>query len=606
MSLPFPTHRQVLLTYLSPQWGQVAVLVIALGGSIILQVINPQILRYFIDTAMAGGSQWLLVLAALGFMAIAIVRQGLEIIATYFSETVAWTATNHLRMKLAEHTLNLNLTFHKTHTPGKLLERVDGDVDALARFFSQFVLQIVGNGLFVVSLLVVLWVEQWQAGLGLTLFALIALGLLSGVQSLAVEPWRRYREISADIYGFVAEYLGGLEDIRANGAVDYVMNRFYQMLRLWLKAFHQARLTSTLLWGSTVGVFTVGNALALALGAYLWRVEGITIGTVYLLFYYTSLLQDPIERIREELEQFQQAIASLYRIQDLIRYPSQPSSAQSQTLPPGPLAVQGKGVWFTYPTAEGLTAKNRERLDDKPKHYDPTDNDKQDNYALRNLSWELPAGQVLGLLGPTGSGKSTLARLLLGFYGIQRGQIELGGVNLAEVCGRELRQRVGFVTQEVQLFQTSVRNNLTFFNPHIADGLILEALGYLGLQPWLGALPQGLDTELGADGAGLSAGQAQLLAFARVFLKDPGLVILDEASSRLDPLTEQLIEQAVRRLLANRTGIIIAHRLKTIERADQILILERGRGMEYGDRRSLMANPRSRFSQLLALSALGG
>ncbi|UAJ72239.1 ABC transporter ATP-binding protein [Synechocystis sp. PCC 7339] len=599
MLLSPQSNRQVLMTYLSPQWGQVAALAIALVGSIVLQVLNPQILRYFIDTAMAGGPQIILVWLAVGFMAIAVVRQGLEIIATYFSETVAWTATNNLRLNLARHTLNLDLTFHKSHSPGELVERIDGDVDALARFFSQFVLQVLGNGLLVVGVLAVLWFEQWQAGLGLSLFALLALGILGRLQSLAVGPWQIYRGISADFYGFITEYLAGLEDIRSNGAVDYVMNRFYRLMRNWLRAFHQARLQSTLLWGSTVGLFTMGNAIALALGAYLWNFQGITIGTVYLLFYYASLLQDPIERIREELEQFQQAVASLYRIQDLIRQSPSPRLDTSQALPLGPLSVEGKNVWFSYPTTAGLKPTDGgDESSDHSRHHHHEDAD----YVLQDLTWHLPAGKVLGLLGHTGSGKSTFARLLLNFYAIQRGQIQLGGINLGEISQRDLHQRVGFVTQDVQLFQTSIRNNLTFFNSHIPDRLILQTLRDLGLEPWLATLPSGLDTELGTDGGGLSAGQAQLLAFARVFLKDPGLVILDEASSRLDPLTEQLIEGAINRLLEHRTGIIIAHRLKTVERADQILILDRGKMLEYGDRLSLLANPQSHFRQLLKFS----
>lgn len=314
------SYRRFLFTYLSPQGGRVVGLAIALLSSIALQVLNPQILRYFIDTAVAGGPQRLLILAAGGFIAIALLRQTLAIISTYFSEIVAWTATNDLRLDLAKHTLDLDLAFHKAHTPGELVERVDGDVDALSRFFSQFVLQVVGNGLLVVSILGVLWWEDWRAGLGLSLFALLALGILGRLQSLAVAPWRTYRQISAEFYGFIAEHLSGFEDIRANGAVGYVMNRCYKIMQRWLAAFHKARFTSTLLWGSTVGLFTIGNAIALAIGAYLWSRNAITIGTVYLLFYYATLLQDPIERIREELEQFQQAIASFQRIQTLLTH----------------------------------------------------------------------------------------------------------------------------------------------------------------------------------------------------------------------------------------------------------------------------------------------
>ncbi|WP_278002852.1 ABC transporter ATP-binding protein, partial [Nodosilinea sp. LEGE 06152] len=352
-------YRTMLATYLKPQrrrfWG----LAIALLGGIGLQLLNPQILRYFIDTAIAGGQQQSLLWAAGAFMAIAILQQGLAIATTYFSETIAWRATNTLRLDLARHALGLNLAFHKAHTPGELVERVDGDVDALSRFFSQFVLQVVGNGLLVVGVLTILWFEDWRAGLSLSLFALVAFGVLGSLQTLAVGPWRTYRQISAEFYGFVAEHLSGLEDIRANGAAGYVMDRFYKILRRWLAAFHQARFTSTLLWGSTVGLFTVGNAIALAVGAYLWSQAAITIGTVYLLFYYAALLQDPIERIREELEQLQQAQASIQRIQDLLKHQPQVNPGGQAVLPSGVLSVEFDDVWFGY---EDVGASAREQV----------------------------------------------------------------------------------------------------------------------------------------------------------------------------------------------------------------------------------------------------
>ena len=326
---------------------------LALLASIGLQVLNPQILRYFIDTALAGGAQQRLIMVALGFMGVSLVRQGLAIAATYIGETLAWYATNQLRLDLAQLSLNLDLAIHKTHTPGELVERVDGDVDALSRFFSQFVLQVVGNGLLVLGILTVLWFEDWRAGLALSLFALFALGLLTRLQTIAVAPWRTYREISAEFYGFVVEHLSGLEDIRANGAVSYVMTRCYRILRRWLAAFHRARFTSTLLWGGTVGLFTLGNAISLSLGAYLWYQDAITIGTVYLLFYYTTQLQEPIEQIREELEQFQQAAASFQRIQELLSYRSQQSSDGQALLPQGMLSVAFNGVWFGYEDQEG-------------------------------------------------------------------------------------------------------------------------------------------------------------------------------------------------------------------------------------------------------------
>jgi ABC-type multidrug transport system fused ATPase/permease subunit len=219
--------------------------------------------------------------------------------------------------------------------------------------------------------------------------------------------------------------------------------------------------------------------------------------------------------------------------------------------------------------------------------------------VLSDLSFELAPGQVLGLLGRTGSGKTTLSRLLFRLYDPAQGTIRLDGIDLRTLPLSLLRDRVGMVTQDVQLFQATVRDNLTFFSGAVPDRQILAALEELGLGGWLRSLPDGLESRLGAGGIGLSAGQAQLLAFARVFLKDPGLVILDEASSRLDPATEQLLERAIDRLLAGRTAIIIAHRLPTVFRAGEIMILEQGRIVEYGERLLLAHDPRSRFYELL-------
>jgi len=211
----------------------------------------------------------------------------------------------------------------------------------------------------------------------------------------------------------------------------------------------------------------------------------------------------------------------------------------------------------------------------------------------------LPAGTTLGLLGHTGSGKTTLTRLLLRLYDPTVGTLRLGGVDLCCVPNGDLRARVAIVTQDIQLFSATVRDNLTFFDQAIPDAQLMAALDTLGMGDWLHTLPNGLDTLLASGGSGLSAGQAQLLAFARAFLRDPGLIILDEASSRLDPATERQLEQALARLLHGRTAIIIAHRLRTLEHVDQIMILEDGRVREHGLRAELVRDPGSRFVQLL-------
>jgi ATP-binding cassette subfamily B protein len=216
---------------------------------------------------------------------------------------------------------------------------------------------------------------------------------------------------------------------------------------------------------------------------------------------------------------------------------------------------------------------------------------------------------VLGLVGRTGGGKTTIARLLLRLYDPQAGTVRIGSadkrtIDVRDLAPDELHRRIGMVTQEVQLFRATVRDNLTLFDPSIADRRILDALDRLGLSAWLARLPHAdseslLDVELAPGGTGLSAGEGQLLAFARVFLRDPGLVILDEAWSRLDRGTERLLERAVDGLLADRTAILIAHRLSTLERADDIAIVDDGQIVEYGPRAMLAAQPDSRFRALL-------
>ena len=284
------------------------------------------------------------------------------------------------------------------------------------------------------------------------------------------------------------------------------------------------------------------------------------------------MLFAPLDEIAGELQELQRAGASVARIEELNNTESQIQEGRGTKLPLGGLPVEFHKVSFAYSEAKT---------------------------ALKDLSFRLAPGKVLGLLGRTGSGKTTMTRLLFRLYDPTKGVIRLGDVDVREGHVTELRERVGMVTQDVQLFHATVRDNLTFFDKSIPDERILQVLKELGLWEWYQPLPEGLDTELASGGSGLSAGEAQLLAFTRVFLKDPSLVILDEASSRLDPATERLIERAIDTLLQNRTGIIIAHRLETVQRADEILILEDGRLLEYGERKRLASDPHSRFYRLL-------
>lgn len=586
----------LLLRYLRPQGRRALGLAGLLLASIALQVINPQILRGFIDSAQdPQGDLRGLVIAAGLFIGIALLTQLLGLGAAYLSEQVAWAATNDMRADLTLHCLRLDMGFHKARTPGELIERVDGDVAALANFFSQFVIRVLGNGILMLAVLVVLLREEYRIGLSLAALAGLLSGALIGLQRVVVPLWARARESSAALFGFIEERLSGTEDIRSSGAVGYTLRRLDEHSRARLHAERRAHVIGASAWLTPQLFFVVAGGLTYWLGERFFRAGSMSLGTVYLIFFYTEALLRPVIQITRQIEDLQKAGAGIVRIRELYRI--QPGLADgTRELPEGPLAVEFAGVGFAYNDAgDGgwEPAAGQGAL--------PTPNSQllTPSSVLEDISFTLPAGRVLGILGRTGSGKTTLTRLLFRLYDPTSGSIRLGGADLRAVRSEHLRQRVGMVTQDVQLFHASVRDNLTFFDPSIPDQHILAVLHQLELGQWYQALPNGLDTVLAAGGGGLSAGEAQVLAFTRVFLRNPSLVLLDEASSRLDPATERLIERAVGQLLQGRTGIIIAHRLATLLRADDILILEGGRIREYGPRAALMADPASRFAELL-------
>ncbi|TNJ66830.1 ABC transporter ATP-binding protein [Paenibacillus hemerocallicola] len=570
--IPLRQYVGLLRHYLRSQRSSIMGLAVLLVAGLAMQLVNPQLIRYFIDSAQQAETNEALWIAAALFIGVSLLQQLVTVAATYISENVGWIATNKLRGDVAEHCLRLDMTFHKSHTTGSIIERVDGDINALANFFSNFVITLASNLLLVVGILILLFREGWIVGAGMSVFVVLAIYAIQYIRKFAIPHWGKLRQISADFYGFLSEHLEGTEDTRANGASDFVMHKFFSLLRVWLPVRIRAFLGWAAMWITTLVVFAIGNAVAFALSAYLWRNGSITIGTVYMIFYYTELMAKPIEKIRTQMEDLQKADASIVRIRQLLDTEPAIRDGAGTPLPAGPLPVTLDDVTFAYESGKA---------------------------TLDGIDFRLEPGQVLGLLGRTGSGKTTLARLMLRFYDPQSGVIRLGDVPIRDAKLYDLRRRVGMVTQSIEIFQGTVRDNLTFYDSAISDERIVRVLGELGLDSWFRSLPDGLDSKLESGGGGLSAGEAQLLAFARVFLTDPGLVILDEASSRLDPATEQRLEAAVTKLLHGRTCIIIAHRLATVQRADCILILDNGRIAEFGNRETLAADPESRFSRML-------
>lgn len=571
-SVTVQQYTTLLATYLGPQWLRVCLMALLLFGSIALQLLGPQFIRTFIDTVQKNGDVQVLTFTALLYLGVAIGSRIVSALATYMCEDVGWNATNRLREDLTRHCLNLDRSFHSEHTPGELIERVDANVNVLADFFSRFMVDVVGNGIFMLGVLVLMARENIWFGVVLTIYSLLSMGVFVRVQRLIVPIYKKHWAAQAALSGFWGELLSSREDIASSGAGGYILQRYFGLQR----QENTTELKSTLLWSGFedvgLAIDVLSTMIILILSGYFFVRGAITLGTLVLLLNYTTQLLNHMFEITDRFHSLQEATACIERINELYHIESRVQDGPGVAFPRGALDLAFQQVSFHYEAAQPV---------------------------LRDVSFELAAGETLGLIGRTGSGKTTLTRLLMRFYDPVAGVVRLGGHDLRAAQLDDLRQRVGLVTQEVQLFRASLRDNLTFFDETIEDARILNAIEQLGIGVWYTRLAKGLDTMLAGNNAGLSAGEAQLLACLRVFLKDPQVIILDEATSRLDPATERLVTRALERLLAGRTAVIIAHRLSTVERLDRIMVLEDGRIVEYGPRAALAADATSRYAQLL-------
>ncbi|WP_010099274.1 ABC transporter ATP-binding protein [Ornithinibacillus scapharcae] len=564
---------RLVKTYLVPHWMLICVLFISVIVTIGLQLIGPQIIREFIDSATLGSTMDHLTFLAIVFLGIALIRQLITIGSSYLSEVIGWNASNELRNDLALHCLKLDMSFHNKTTSGGMIERIDGDVTELANFFSRFWVVSVSNFILLLGILVLLTVEDWRVGVIFTLFSLVSMLTINKIRRLAIPHWGSMRQASASLFGFIEERVAGAKDIKATGGSNFMMNKLYQLMRDKFIKERKASIIGGLTWNFTIAFFTIATALGLGIGVYLYFRNEATIGTVFMIYAYVQMLRVPIEQLIIQMQNFQRASASILRTQELFETKSEIIS--------GPIEFPtNKAVSITFDNVTFQYEKEKEQV-------------------LNQVNLQLEAGKKLGVIGRTGSGKTTIIRLLLRLYQPSSGNILIDGLEIKNYQIESLRKHIAIVTQDVQLFDGTLRDNVTFFDDSISDNQIIRALEELGLLDWLHSLPDGLDTRIGKDSITFSAGEAQLFALTRVLIKNPAIVILDEATARIDPSTEKLMYRALDRLLENRTGIIIAHRLKTLQKVDEILVLDKGQVVEHGAREILEEDISSKYYDLL-------
>jgi ABC-type multidrug transport system fused ATPase/permease subunit len=544
--------------------------IVALGSGLSLS--GPLVVRRIVDRANDGATAGELVRLAALFLALAVATQLIAVGVAWFATVAAWTTTNALRMRMARHVLGLDHEFHRRHTPGELIQRVDGDVTAVSDFLGQVVPKAAGAAFTVLGMVAVLAVLDWRVAVGMTLYLVLATGAVLRSRHRAIDESSDEMGALAQLYGGIEERLTAAEDLRANGAADHVAWRFVEDSTAALASGVRRERAFLVMWWLVQAAVAAGWVLVLVIGALLFAADAITLGTAFLLYQYVLLVSRPLEEIVHELETVQKANGALVRVADLIATAPQIVDRGAISPAPGPLSIEFVGTSFDYG-------------DDQP--------------VLRDIDLTLTAGRSVGVVGRTGSGKTTFSRLVLRLIEATHGSLKLGGVPIADIPMTELRRRVALVPQEVELFAGTIRDHVTLFDDAPHDDEVIATLRAVGLDQLVDG---GIHRALGSGGAGLSAGEAQLLALARVWLRQPDVVVLDEATARIDPDTERRLEAAIAQLITGRTAIVIAHRLSTLRHVDDIAVFEHGQVVEFGPREQLAGDDDSRFGALLALA----
>lgn len=571
----------MLASLLRPQWRLVAAFALVLSVATAIPLGASVLLARFVRLAIERAGPSRLVPVAAAYAGLGLLSAGLTVAVTWRATVAAWGITNGLRHDLADYVLRADLGFHRDRTPGELVTRVDADITSMTQFLSTVVAQLIAIAVLALGAVGVALVIEPVLAPALAVACALVGFVTYRLRDRSVAQTIIERAAEADVMSAAEQYLAGADDVAALGAGRHGVARVGERSAVFVAAARD-RVREQMTMQGTVRVTVAAAEVAMiAYGAIAAARGSLDVAGIVLGYRLVSSVSSKVDHLTWRMQDAQGASGAAHRVMELVAEQRFVTSGRA-LVPEGPLTVRFDNVELIYDDEAGTHA------------------------AIRNFDLVLPAGRLLGVIGRTGSGKTSLARLLLRLVAPTGGRILLNDVDLADVDDDALRRRVSAVPQDVQLFPGTVEQNVTLFAEHTrAD--VVAALRAVGLEDWLNGLPDGLETRLASDNrddngtrVGLSAGQAQLVALSRALLRDPAVVVLDEATSRVDPTTQDAIAHAMRRLVDGRTALVIAHRLETLEVCDDIAVLADGVLVEHGPRIALAADPTSHYARLLA------
>jgi ATP-binding cassette, subfamily B, bacterial len=560
-----------LVPYLRPYRGRIILSILLLIGQTSCLLAGPALVRHGIDAGLRKNDAGALNLSALLYLFAAIAGLFFGRAVIRMVAKVGEAFLRDLRSRVFRHLMSLGMDFFEREKTGKLVARMTSDMDALQELVQMGLVMFVQNGLLFVGAILVIFLMSWK----------LAICTLVVVPPVVIAS-RWFRRASNKAYLLVRDRIGqnlstlqeglaGVRVVQAFGRERAFTRRFQETNEAQYDANIETVRISAKYFPIVEFAGVLGIALIVGIGGAFVSADIVTVGTVAAFVLYLNNLFEPIQQLSQLYNTLQQAGAALQKLFELLD--ERPSIAER----PGAVDLPGEGGLELEHVSFGYGAQD----------------------VLHDISLRVPLGERLALVGPTGAGKSTLAKLIARFYDPREGNVEYADVDLRDATLRSLRERIVVVPQEGFLFAGSVRDNIIVGKPDATDEEIRDAIAALGLAERFDAFPDGLDTEVRERGSRLSAGEKQLVSLVRAALADPALLVLDEATSSLDPGTERTVERALGRLTEGRTVVVVAHRLSTAARADRIAVVDDGHVPELGTHDELIAHE-GRYASLYA------